>query len=260
MVSRRGALDVLAQHILGCACSEPFDPDALYAEVRSAAPYRALTREDFGKVVDFVSTGGYALKTYDRFARLRPNAKAEGDMRLRAASPAVIQQYRMNVGTIVEAPMLKVRMVKRGGRRPLGGMGGRYLGEIEEYFIDQLAPGDTFLFAGHVLRFEGLAETEDAHIHVRDRIMAVLFTRPAERVMRPRFGAGLDAQVFQNISPLALSAIEYRIRESLDAVFAGEVTLEELTVEDGGDEGTVLVSIDYALRADRTPHRLEVVL
>ena len=160
MVSRQGALDVLAQHILGCACSEPFDPDGLYAEVRSAAPYRALTREDFGKVVDFVSTGGYALKTYDRFARLRPNAKAEGDMRLRAASSTVVQQYRMNVGTIVDAPMLKVRMVKRGGRRPLGAMGGRYLGEIEEYFIDQLAPGDTFLFAGHVLRFEGLAETE----------------------------------------------------------------------------------------------------
>jgi ATP-dependent Lhr-like helicase len=160
MVSRIGALDVLAQHILGCACSSPFDPDKLYAEIRSAAPYHALPREDFDKVVDFVSTGGYALKTYDRFARLRPNAKAEGDMRLRAASPAIIQQYRMNVGTIIEAPMLKVRMVRRGTRRPAGGMGGRYLGEIEEYFIDQLVPGDTFLFAGQVLRFEGLFETE----------------------------------------------------------------------------------------------------
>lgn len=160
MVSRIGALDVLAQHVLGCACSIPFDPDELYAEIRSAAPYHALTREDFDQVVDFVSTGGYALKTYDRFARLRPNAKAEGDMRLRAASPTVIQQYRMNVGTIVEAPMLKVRMVRRGTRRPTGAMGGRYLGEIEEYFIDQLVPGDTFLFAGQVLRFEGLFETE----------------------------------------------------------------------------------------------------
>lgn len=160
MVARLGALDVLAQHILGCACSEPFAPDDLYTEVISAAPYRALPRDDFGKVVDFVATGGYALKNYDRFARLRPNAKHEGDMRLRAASPSVIQQYRMNVGTIVEAPMLKVRMIKSRGRRPVGSMGGRYLGEIEEYFIDQLSPGDTFLFAGHVLRFEGLAETE----------------------------------------------------------------------------------------------------
>ena len=159
LVARKGALDVLSQHVLGMACSAPFDPDELYAEVRAASPYRALPREDFDRVVDFVATGGYALKTYDRFARLRPNKPLEGDMRLRASNPKVVQQYRMNVGTIVEAPMLKVRMIRK-GRRPVGAGGGRVLGEIEEYFIDQLSPGDTFLFAGHILCFEGLAETE----------------------------------------------------------------------------------------------------
>ena len=34
------------------------------------------------------------------------------------------------------------------------------LGKIEEYFIEQLAPGDTFLFGGMVLRFEGIHENE----------------------------------------------------------------------------------------------------
>ncbi|MBI1261946.1 MAG: ligase-associated DNA damage response DEXH box helicase [Rhizobiales bacterium] len=159
MIARDGALDVLAQHVLGLACSAPFEPDDLYTEVISAAPYSAMTRDTFDRVVNFVSTGGYALKTYDRFARLRPNRPLEGDRRLRAASPSVIQQYRMNVGTIVEAPMLKVRLIRR-GKRPMGGGGGRYLGEIEEYFVDQLTPGDTFLFAGRMLAFEGLAETE----------------------------------------------------------------------------------------------------
>ena len=38
--------------------------------------------------------------------------------------------------------------------------GGRVLGEIEEYFIETLTPGDTFLFAGEVLRFEGMRENE----------------------------------------------------------------------------------------------------
>src|SRR6202790_3875359 len=68
--SRIGALDVLAQHVLGCACGEPFLSDDLYEEVSSAAPYAALSHADFDAVVDFVATGGYALKAYERFARI----------------------------------------------------------------------------------------------------------------------------------------------------------------------------------------------
>jgi len=160
---RTGALDVLAQHVLGTACAGPFSPAALYAEVRSAAPYAQLTREVFDRVVDFVSTGGYALRVYERYARLRP----AGARLLRLSHPRLAQQYRLNAGTIVEAPMIKVRLVGRGRgtarrkpgmARPL--MGGRVLGELEEYFIEQLRVGDTFVFAGEVLRFEGLQETE----------------------------------------------------------------------------------------------------
>ena len=163
VISRSGALDVLAQHVLGMACHGPFKPDALYEEVRTAAPYAGLTRARFDRVVDFVATGGYALRSYERFARLRPT----DDGRLRLAHPRLVSQYRMNAGTIVEAPMIKVRLVgQRRGRKtgkpgatlPL--MGGRVLGEVEEYFIEQLAPGNTFVFAGEILRFEGLAETE----------------------------------------------------------------------------------------------------
>lgn len=155
---RDGALDVLAQHVLGCACAGPFDPAALFDEIRSAEPYRAMTRETFDRVVDFVATGGYALRTYERYARLKP----DGEGRLRLSHPSFAQQYRLNVGTIVEAPMLKVRLVrsKAEGRRTPVGRGGRWLGEIEEWFIEQLAPGDTFLFAGEILRFEGLQENE----------------------------------------------------------------------------------------------------
>jgi len=155
---RRGALDVLAQHVLGMACAEPFDADALYREVVSAAPYDELDRATFDKVIEFVATGGFALKTYDRYARLRQ----QSDGRWRVSNPKVAQQYRLNVGTIVEAPMLKVRLVRsaaRGRRAPIG-RGGRALGEIEEWFIEQLKPGDTFVFAGEVLRFETLKENE----------------------------------------------------------------------------------------------------
>jgi ATP-dependent Lhr-like helicase len=164
--SRRGSLDVLAQHVLGMACQAPIEPEALFAEVRSAAPYADLSRAAFDRVVDFVATGGYALSTYERFARLRPTAEG----RLRIAHPRVAQQYRLNAGTIVEAPMITVRLVGRGAAKRRGRIpssartprpltGGRVLGQVEEQFIEQLTPGMTFVFAGQVLRFEGLAET-----------------------------------------------------------------------------------------------------
>src|SRR5690606_14713040 len=67
-----GPRDVLCQHILIVACSGPFDSGALYAEVRSAGPYAALTRAAFDACLDFCATGGFALKAYDRWQRLMP--------------------------------------------------------------------------------------------------------------------------------------------------------------------------------------------
>ena len=159
---RSGALDVLAQHVLGRACGEPFLSDELYEEVLTAAPYSGLTRNDFDDVVDFVASGGYALKTYERFARIKRDKTNEPDSRWRVTNPRVRQSYRLNVGTIVEESMLKVRLVRSRGAKgntgstgPLG-RGGRMLGQIEEYFIEGLVVGDTFVFGGEVMRYEAL--------------------------------------------------------------------------------------------------------
>ncbi len=142
---RPGGLDVLAQHILGCACATPFMPDELYAEVTGAAPYAALPREDFDAVLGFVEDGGYALRAYERYRKLFRDA--EGRMHVR--TERIARQHRMNIGTIVEAPLLKVRLHGRGAP----------LGEIEEYFATTLVPGDTFMFAGRLLRFLRIRET-----------------------------------------------------------------------------------------------------
>jgi ATP-dependent helicase Lhr and Lhr-like helicase len=149
--------DVLAQHILGCAVAAPFLPDKLYAEITSAWPYRNLTRTDFDQAVDFVATGGYALRAYERYAKLKPMP----DGRLRLTHPRLAQAWRMNAGTIVEAEMLKVKLAgrrKSAAGKPLNKWGGKVLGEVEEWFAEQLSVGDTFLFAGQVLRLEGIEE------------------------------------------------------------------------------------------------------
>jgi ATP-dependent Lhr-like helicase len=150
---RPGALDVLCQHILGMAVAEPFDAIKLYDEVTSAEPYRNLPWESFERAVDFVATGGYALRSYERYAKIR--RRQDGLWAL--THPRIAQQYRLNVGTIVAAAELNVRL-----GRPRNGVirGGRVLGKIEEYFLEQLTPGDTFRFAGRVLRFEGIRDNE----------------------------------------------------------------------------------------------------
>ena len=153
---RTGALDVLAQHILGRAVGAPFLSDELFAEVRAAAPYAGLARADFDAAVDFVATGGYALKAYERFAKIRQGK----DGRWRITHPRVAQRYRMNVGTIVEADMLKVRLVRARNRSAFIPRGGRMLGEVEEFFIEMLSLGDTFVFAGEILKYEALVEDQ----------------------------------------------------------------------------------------------------
>jgi ATP-dependent Lhr-like helicase len=145
---RPGGLDVLAQHLLGLACAAPFRPEDVYEEVRRAAPYAMLTRDVFDDVVRFVENGGYALEAYDQWRKLFRDSL--GLVHVRSARVAL--RHRMNIGTIVEAPLIKVRLVgKRGSMGPV-------LGEIEEYFVGLLRPGDTFMFAGKLLRFVRLRD------------------------------------------------------------------------------------------------------
>ncbi|MEZ5955481.1 MAG: DEAD/DEAH box helicase, partial [Hyphomonas sp.] len=111
---RTGALDVLAQHIMGRACGDGFELADLYEEIVRAGPYRDLDWETFERIVDFVANGGYALKTYDRFHRIvrRPDGLWV------ARTPKDAQAHRMNVGAIVESPMLSVRMASFVGGNP----------------------------------------------------------------------------------------------------------------------------------------------
>ena len=140
-----GPLDVLCQHILASACSAPFDTDALYAEVITAGPYAELSRAEFDSCLDFVATGGYALRAYDKWQRLMIR---DGKWSLRDPRAAAV--IRQNLGTIIDTETLKVRLKGR--------MGGTPLGEIEESFASTLTSGDTFLIGGQVVRYDGLRE------------------------------------------------------------------------------------------------------
>ncbi len=142
---RPGGLDVLAQHVMGCACAGPFEEAALLQEVRACLPYAWVDEAVFARVLDFVATGGYSLRAYDRFARIvRDKA---GTWRL--THPEQAARHRLNAGIIVDSEMLEVRF-----------RNGRSLGKVEEHFGAQLSPGDTFRFAGLDLEVEGVRDLE----------------------------------------------------------------------------------------------------
>lgn len=147
---KRGAYDVLAQHIMGMACADAFLPEELFEEVITAAPFKDLDRETFDQAIAFVENGGYSLRRYDRFQRIiqRP------DGRYVAAQRRLEHLYRMNAGAIIDQPGLKVKFRT-----------GRTLGEIDEWYASGLSPGDTFLFSGRTLEVERI-ETADLYVRV----------------------------------------------------------------------------------------------
>ena len=142
---RPGGLDVLAQHVMACACAAPFREDALLAEVRSALPYAWVDSEIWDRVLHFVATGGYALKAYDRFRRIVRDKAGEW----RLTHPEHAARHRLNAGIIIDSEMLDVRF-----------RNGRSLGRVEERFAASLSPGDTFAFAGMSLEVERIKDME----------------------------------------------------------------------------------------------------
>jgi ATP-dependent Lhr-like helicase len=142
---RPGGLDVLAQHVMACACAAPFDENALLAEVRGSLAYAWIDEAIWERVLTFVASGGYALRAYDKFKRI---VRGAGGI-WRLAHPEYAQRHRMNAGIIVDSEMIEIRF-----------RNGRSLGRVEEPFAASLRNGDTFRFAGMDLEVEALRDLE----------------------------------------------------------------------------------------------------
>jgi len=156
-----GMLDVLAQHIMACACAAPFHEDTLLVEIRTSLAYAWVDDEVFQRVLGFVENGGYALRAYDKFKRI---ARSKDGM-WRLAHPNQAARHRINAGIIIDGEFLTVRFAVGGGRP------GRALGKVEERFAAQLSPGDTFAFAGTSLE---VVKVQDMDIIVRASTKAAM--------------------------------------------------------------------------------------
>ncbi len=147
---RPGALDVLAQHVMACACAGQFDGETLRREVCSSAAYVWVDAATWERVLSFVANGGYALKAYDRFQRIVKGRDGHTGKELwRLTHPQHAARFRLNAGIIIDSEMIEVRF-----------RNGRALGRVEESFAASLKPGNTFRFAGLDLEVEAMRESE----------------------------------------------------------------------------------------------------
>ena len=92
---------------------------------------------------------------------------------------------------------------------------------------------------------DGRGRTADtgADDHIRDLIEQVLFTAPGERVMRPDFGSGLYALVFEPGGPELVATTQHLVQGGLQQELGGLIAVE--SVEVSQDDGTLTVSVTY---------------
>ena len=106
-------------------------------------------------------------------------------------------------------------------------------------------------FPYHIDR-RGRTAVTDAAEHVRDLIEQVLFTSPGERVMRPDFGSGLLALVFEPNSAALAATTQMLIQGALQQHLGHLIAVQSVDVQ--AVDSTFRVEVRYALLADNTVH------
>lgn len=130
--------DVLAQHLITLAVSDGFAPAALYDEVRTTWCFKDITPEEWDWLLTFITTGGRSLTAYEEFRK----CVVDADGMVRVHDRRVALRHKLSIGTIVGSESYAVKLI-----------GGGRIGTVEEWFINQLKPGDVFWFAGRSLEF-----------------------------------------------------------------------------------------------------------
>ena len=182
-------LDVLVQHLVTVALGGGFAPDAMRAEVRDTWSFRVLTDDEWLWALDFIRRGGQALRAYEDYQRV-----VEVDGRYTVTDPRIARRHRASIGTIVSDASIRVQFVRGGS-----------LGMVDEGYVARLAPGDKFVFAGHVLEF----------IRVRDMICHVRAAKGDATV--PRWGGGGRMAMSSQLA----RAVRARLHDARQGIFDG---------------------------------------
>jgi Bacteriophage baseplate protein W len=91
---------------------------------------------------------------------------------------------------------------------------------------------------------------------IRQAILIILQTNPFERVMRPDFGAGLNALVFEPVNTTTLALVKHRVEQAL-ILWEPRINVVEVQVTtDANERNRLLIEVSYQVRATNTFYNL----
>jgi phage baseplate assembly protein W len=96
----------------------------------------------------------------------------------------------------------------------------------------------------------GRTAVTDIADHMRDLIEQVLFTSPGERVMRPDFGAGLLALVFEPNSSSIAATTQFLVQSGLQQHLSDVIAVNAVAIENV--DAALEVTVAYTIIADGT--------
>ena len=138
------SFDVLIQYLITLAVSDGFKPDEIYEEIKGTFSFSTVSEEEWGWLLQFITTGGSSLTAYDEYRKVIVESGV-----YKVENKRIAFLHKLSIGTIVGDTSLFVKYVT-----------GKYLGTIEEGFISRLNPGDVFWFAGRSLELVRIKEME----------------------------------------------------------------------------------------------------
>jgi phage baseplate assembly protein W len=95
----------------------------------------------------------------------------------------------------------------------------------------------------------GQAAMAQYEADVRQALLIILLTNDGERIMRPTFGAGLHAFLFEPINPTTMAALQTRVQNAL-IDWEPRIDVLAVAVTASPDRAaTVLIDITYRVRA-----------
>ncbi|MEM3613792.1 MAG: ATP-dependent helicase [Nitrososphaerales archaeon] len=135
----KAPLDVLAQHIVGMAIEKKWHIDEAYKVLTRSYCYRDLTLDQMKRLLKYLSGGYKSLENFRVYGKIWYD-EDEGTFGRRGALLRVI--YATNIGTIPDEVAIKVYTVE-----------GRWVGSIEEEFLERLTKGDIFILGGRLYEY-----------------------------------------------------------------------------------------------------------